>query len=190
MVMVLTVLVGVVDSLCSGGKTGMFPFKTIHDSIYKNVASLSILREFTATQSELLDIIRRSYLGDLILILIFLGDTECKDVIMAAWPILNQPDTTTTFEAMLAACASDLAIWSKHEYGYVPIHLQKVMKEIKLANNGNRSVVNMAKIRRLEKERDRLSFLDEEFWRLRFGAEWLKGGDRNTKFFHAKANQR
>lgn len=120
----------------------------------------------------------------------WVGDRECKEVIMAAWPILNQPETIETFETTLAACSADLVTWSKQKYGHVPTQLRNTIKKLALANNGSRSAVNLANIRKLEKERDRLLFLDEEFWRQRSRADWLKGGDRNSKFFHAKANQR
>ncbi|PON92153.1 Endonuclease/exonuclease/phosphatase [Trema orientale] len=43
----------------------------------------------------------------------WVGDRECKEVIMVAWPILNQRETIEMFEATLAARYAELATWSK-----------------------------------------------------------------------------
>jgi hypothetical protein len=41
-----------------------------------------------------------------------------------------------------------------------------------------------------EKELDELLTQEEAWWQQRSRALWLQNGDRNTKFFHMKANQR
>ncbi|KAK6164390.1 hypothetical protein DH2020_001254 [Rehmannia glutinosa] len=48
----------------------------------------------------------------------------------------------------------------------------------------------MKEIKILEKDIDWLSLREESFWRQRARVDWLKDGDRNTKFFHSRAKAR
>jgi hypothetical protein len=48
--------------------------------------------------------------------------------------------------------------------------------------------INACRLKSLESERNRLLLIEEEHWRQRSRAVWLKSGDRNTKYFHKVAN--
>jgi hypothetical protein len=45
-------------------------------------------------------------------------------------------------------------------------------------------------LKTLEEERNRLLLVEEELWRQRSRATWIKSGDQNTKFFHHFASYR
>lgn len=45
--------------------------------------------------------------------------------------------------------------------------------------------IDVLRVKELEKEIDKLLELEGIRWRQRSRALWLKGGDQNTKFFHA-----
>lgn len=68
--------------------------------------------------------------------------------------------------------------------------MNKVLKELEDAYDGGRDSNALSHIRTLEKKRDRLLMLEEDHWKQRFRANWLRGGDQNIKFFHMKVNQR
>ncbi|XP_074315032.1 uncharacterized protein LOC141651208 [Silene latifolia] len=63
-------------------------------------------------------------------------------------------------------------------------------KQIERLNEGGRTVEEVRRRRKLVGEVTELCRQEEQFWRQRSRALWLKEGDRNTTFFHKQAGQR
>ncbi|XP_074282574.1 uncharacterized protein LOC141607115 [Silene latifolia] len=62
--------------------------------------------------------------------------------------------------------------------------------QIARLNEGGRSIEEVLKRRKLVKEVADLCRQEEQFWRQRSRALWLKDEDKNTSFFHKQAGQR
>lgn len=64
------------------------------------------------------------------------------------------------------------------------------MKELSKAKEAGLYRSNPAFINKLRVEIQGFKFKEEIMWKKRSHVDWLKEGDRNTRYFHCKANQR
>ena len=70
------------------------------------------------------------------------------------------------------------------------IAIKEIQKQLDRLNEAELTEEAKAKFLELSKKMDDLLQKQEIFWAQRFRLNWLKHGDRNTKFFHARATQR
>lgn len=94
------------------------------------------------------------------------------------------------FEEALRRCAESLKTWGANTFGNIPKKVKLAQKELEELNASLWSAEIKKRILLKEKELDRLLALEEYYWKQRSWSEWLRGGKRNTKFFHSKATQR
>lgn len=64
------------------------------------------------------------------------------------------------------------------------------MEELKTIRQHHIQYEDGDRIKRIEKQLDAILMDEEIYWKERSRADWLKEGDRNTKYFHAKASLR
>jgi hypothetical protein len=83
-----------------------------------------------------------------------------------------------------------LADWSKNVLGDLEKRISKLKKELERWRRGDigpqqvrREAVLRFKLSRLEEQRD-------TYWKQRAHVNCMKGGDRNTKYFHSVATER
>ncbi|TYH19505.1 hypothetical protein ES288_A05G357100v1 [Gossypium darwinii] len=113
------------------------------------------------------------------------GDVEAKNVIERAW---NRD--ATDFGEKIERVRSALGPWQRKKYGNLKRDMQKLEKHIDWIID---SVSREESGRALKETRRRPDFLyarEESYWAQRSRSNWLREGDRNTRYFHAKATGR
>ncbi|CAM8965691.1 unnamed protein product [Rhodiola kirilowii] len=110
-----------------------------------------------------------------------------KEAVRASWA--DQAEGGSISEK-LEVCIRGLSQWSKAEFGNVSRIVKSLKDRIQQLKREPRTEETASMEAKLTDELDEWMEREELFWRQRSRAEWLRSGDRNTSYFHAKASQR
>jgi hypothetical protein len=106
-------------------------------------------------------------------------------LVKESWASINE-----TTQQKLKTTLSSLHRWGNKRFGIIPRRIRHIQEELHILNekNGSQNLTDQLRIK--EKELDNLLESEELWWEQRARALWLQHGDKNTKFFHMKANIR
>ncbi|CAM8998732.1 unnamed protein product [Rhodiola kirilowii] len=110
-----------------------------------------------------------------------------REVVKDSW---NEQQCATTLTEKLQNCMSCLQQWSAAEFGDVKKKVKNLKERIQELRVRLRTDEVAGAEMNLSSELDEWMEREELYWRQRSRAEWLKNGDKNTAYFHAKASQR
>uniref|UniRef100_A0A803QCS5 Reverse transcriptase domain-containing protein n=1 Tax=Cannabis sativa TaxID=3483 RepID=A0A803QCS5_CANSA len=118
-------------------------------------------------------------------------DPECKELITKCWDHSTNIDPVQALLSSLDSCATSLQNWHQRKYGSMKKNITATQSRVNELNNlTHRDNDNMRELKRAETILDDLLEQEEIYWQQRSRVDWLSSGDRNTKFFHAKASAR
>ncbi|KAL9675743.1 hypothetical protein QQ045_003949 [Rhodiola kirilowii] len=117
----------------------------------------------------------------------WLRHKEFKDVVKDAW---RSHSSGLSLSEKLERCMEDLNQWGTSTFGSVKKKIKDLKENIQCIRAGPRTEEMASLEAKLSEELDEWLEREELWWRQRSRAEWLKNGDRNTSYFHAKDSQR
>ncbi|CAM8940407.1 unnamed protein product [Rhodiola kirilowii] len=90
----------------------------------------------------------------------------------------------------LRSCKNFLKDWNKASFGNVCKRINKLKEDLEKVKCSTRTEDLVRKEKAITEELDFWLAREETLWMQRSRVLWMKQGDKNTRFFHAKASQR
>lgn len=116
---------------------------------------------------------------------LWLQDEESNQIVKNVWKY-----TKGDIDNKLQDTLDQLHRWGKEKYGDIPRKISEIQKELHQLKERIPDTTILMTINNKEYLLDKLMKEEELWWAQRAKVNWLKAGDKNSKFFHFKASQR
>ena len=113
----------------------------------------------------------------------------CGATIEAVWNRNIEAMACSRVIRKIQICGEALLKWSKTSFGSVKRELKEKRKLLSKAELATSRGGDINRVRVLEHEINLLMDREAQMWSQRSKIQWLKDGDRNTRYFHSKASQ-
>ncbi|KAH9792802.1 reverse transcriptase domain-containing protein [Citrus sinensis] len=116
---------------------------------------------------------------------------NCQNIVREEWEIYGDrrwENPVNNFQRAAKNSLFKLKIWSKVEFDGRKKKQEDLIEKLQNAKQNRDQYVDGGEIRKLEKQINNMLIDEEVYWRQRSRADWLREGDKNTKFFHSKAS--
>ncbi|KAJ6837486.1 uncharacterized protein M6B38_121075 [Iris pallida] len=111
------------------------------------------------------------------------------DEFSATWQA-SKVQANPTFPNNINFTLSNLCRWGRRKFGNVKSLIARLKDRVLELQTTNPTVQSLAEERKESAEINDLFSIEEAYWSQRAKCQWIRDGDRNTKYFHAKATMR
>ncbi|XP_012827280.1 PREDICTED: uncharacterized protein LOC105948608 [Erythranthe guttata] len=115
---------------------------------------------------------------------------DCEAIIQQQWTGNSELNPVEEVLTKTKECRLALLRWSKTTVKQPQMRIAEIRKKLKVLKSGLISEENKAEVKELQAELENLYVDTDMYWRQRSKVQWVREGDRNTSFFHAKATTR
>ena len=120
----------------------------------------------------------------------WLADEDCEAVIRGAWLDGSEDSGGGSCVLGLTNCKEALRDWARTSFGHRERRIRELSARLERINKAVYSQATSTEAKRVGDELESLLLIDEHYWKQRARVDWLKGGDKNSAYFHSRALRR